>query len=279
MITNKDDLYNIKKRKTRLEALEERIISAEKLIAELNEELQEEGIHEIEKLEKTLQELKEIKQNIIETEEKDQHHVEKELNKISHESLLILNNEKVKIINENEKLKHTHKEREDYIKKLEDEIHRKNLEIEIRKKKESELLETNAVLEDNVKVLKSKAYGYDISKKFEIYQNKIHNEKKVHNQVDPNRNKPIEDDNLAYNLWERESGRNLRMPSKLEDLSKQKQLWIGNSTSNIEKFIYDLDASQKQNYSNTYNMNNMNNNQLSTNMRKFSPMIMNTKNI
>lgn len=281
MLTNKEDFT--KKRKTRLESLEERILTAEKLIEELNKELKDEELNEIAKLVKTLNELREMKQKIIDSEKNDRENIDEEVKRLTSEGLLLINMDKVRIMNENEAMKKNKIQREDYIKKLEEQIMMKNLAIELAKQKENELIEHNSILEDKVKSLKSKAYGYDIAKKFEIHQNKINNDKKLNNQIDPNRHKAVEDDNLAYNLWERENNNHLRNPSKLEDLTKQKQLWIGNSASNIEKLMFDINAkSMKNNNSNIItsinsgDTKNIDSN-LNSNMRKYSPMILNNK--
>jgi hypothetical protein len=133
-------------------------------------------------------------------------------------------------------------------------------------------METNSVLKNKVDDYKSKAYGYDISKKFEIHQNKLNNEKKANNQIDPNRNKAIEDNVLAYNLWEKQNIASQRNPSKLEDLTRQNQLWIGNSSNNIEKLVYDINSN------NLSNMENWNKNILHSNMRKYSPYVLNNLN-
>jgi hypothetical protein len=271
MITNKEDFT--KKRKTRLEALEERILNAEKLIEELNKELKEEGKKELTKFEQTLNELRDMKNTILEEQEKSKMNLDSAEKEVLNESMLLINTDKVRIENKNEELLKEKKELTEYIKRLHAEIMKKDLEIQIKKKQENDLLEQNAEQEDKIRVLRSKAYGYDIAKKFEIHQNKLknENEKKAH--------KLIEDEKLAYNFWERENMMQMKNPTKLDDLSKNKQLWINNPTSNIEKLMYDIDTNKVKSNSNIiqspYGNIKSKENNLGSNMRKYSPMILN----
>jgi len=273
MITNKDDFTQ--KRKTRLEILEERILAAQKLINELNQELKLEGVKEISKLESVLNDLRSMKENIIKKENIDNQILDTELRKINNDSLLLINNEKVRVLTQNEKLKFEKKEKNDQIKKLQDEILKLNLSLKIYKLKEDKLNEDNALLQEKFKNLESKAFGYDIAKKFEIHQNKLNTQKKYPNLVDPNKYRAIEDDQLANNFWEREKLTLNKSPSKLDDMAKQKGLWIGNSSSNIEKLMNDVNISKK----NEINLNMAKYSEsINTNMRKFSPMILNNRN-
>lgn len=273
MITNKDDFTQ--KRKTRLEILEERILAAQKLINELNQELKLEGVKEISKLESVLNDLRSMKENIIKKENLDNQILDTELRKINNDSLLLINNEKVRVLTQNEKLKFEKKEKNDQIKKLQDEILKLNLSLKIYKLKEDKLNEDNALLQEKFKNLESKAFGYDIAKKFEIHQNKLNTQKKYPNLVDPNKYRAIEDNQLANNFWEREKLNLNNSPSKLDDMAKQKGLWIGNSSSNIEKLMNDVNISKK----NEINLNMAKYSEsINTNMRKFSPMILNNRN-
>lgn len=273
MITNKDDFTQ--KRKTRLEILEERILAAQKMINELNQELKLEGVKEISKLESVLNDLRSMKENIIKKENIDNQILDTELRKINNDSLLLINNEKVRVLTQNEKLKFEKKEKNDQIKKLQDEILKLNLSLKIYKLKEDKLNEDNVLLQEKFKNLESKAFGYDIAKKFEIHQNKLNTQKKYPNLVDPNKYRAIEDDQLANNFWEREKLTLNKSPSKLDDMAKQKGLWIGNSSSNIEKLMNDVNISKK----NEINLNMAKYSEsINTNMRKFSPMILNNRN-
>ena len=275
MITNKDDFT--KKRKTRVEVLEERIINAELIIEELNKDLKEEGVKEISKIESVLNELREMKKKIIQIETEDNMIIEQQLLQINEESLLIINKDKIRVVDENEQLKKNKIEQDEFIRKLQEEMLSMKLSLNITRNKENELNEQNSILEEKLKKLKSEAYGFDIAKKFEMHQNKKNNEKKYLGHIDPNRNKAIEDNHLAYNLWERENITNPKYPSKLEDLTKQKGLWIGNSASSIDKLMYDIDYSEKKPENNLMGNNNRYQNSLNTNMRKISPMILSNK--
>lgn len=278
MITNKEDFT--KKRKTRLELLEDRIIQAENVIEELNKDLKEEGVNEIAKFEKVLEELREMQREIKEKEMNDNPNINEKIEKLQFESLLFINNDKVRIISQNKKLQKEMNAQKEELKKMQEDLMRKQLELEQERKKNNELLEANAVQDDKIKVLKSKAYGFDIAKKFEIHQNKINNDNK-HNKIDPNRGKYIEDKNLAYNFWERENIAEMRNPSKLDELSKQKQLWIGNPIGTIEKLMNDIESKNRKNEhtsNNPYGNNRTNNNNsLNSNMRKYSPLILTNK--
>jgi chromosome segregation ATPase len=274
MITNKDDFT--KKRKTRIEILEERIIAAQNMINELNQELKEEGVKEISKLESVLNDLRLMKEKLIEKEKLDNEILDEELRKMNNDSLLIINNEKVRVVMESEKLKSEKKEKDDQIKKLQEEILKLNLSLKNYKNKEDKLNEDNAVLQEKFKNLESKAYGYDIAKKFEMHQNKLNTQKRYPNIIDPNKYRAIEDDHLANNFWEREKLTSNKSPSKLDDLAKQKGLWIGNSSSNIEKLMNDVNISKR----NEVNLNMAKySDSINTNMRKFSPMILNNSSI
>ena len=103
-----------------------------------------------------------------------------------------------------------------------------------------------------------------------IYQNKLNNEKTYNSNIDPNRNKTIENENLAFSLWEKQYSQNIKHPTKLDEISKTNGLWIGNSASNIEKFLHEVNSSKNR-------KENSGNELINTNMRKYSPMIINNK--
>lgn len=263
----------IKTRRTRLELLEERISRAEKLIEDLKLEFKEEDVKEMNKLQNILLDLRDMKHNLLKVEAEDNINLAQKIKQLTENSLLILNNHKVEIANENEKLKLEKEKNNDYIRKLEQDIIKKNFEMESAKKKENQLNEINSSLEENLRIFKSKAYGYDIAKKFEIYQNKLNNEKFNKMNIDPNKNKNIEDEYLAFSLWEKQYNKNISYPTKLDDIARHNGLWIGNSQSNVEKLLYEIDSSNKRE---KYSYNNSNTS-INTNMRKYSPMIINNQ--
>ena len=244
MIIQKEEF--IKKRRTRIEIVEERILNAEKILEQVKEEFREEDEKELYKLHNILSDLREMKLNILKIEAEEKLNLDKKVNELKGNSLLILNNAKVEIMNENEKMKSIKTDDEDYIRKLEKELMLKNLELELVKTQEDKLLEVNSSLGDEIRILKSKAYGYDIAKKYEYYINKVNNEKTYINSIDPNRNKTIENDKLAISLWEKQFAKNLKNPTKLDDISKHNLLWIGNSSSNAQKLIYDIESLSKK---------------------------------
>lgn len=117
--------------------------------------------------------------------------------------------------------------------------------------------------------LKSKAYGYDINKKLEYQQQRVKPYGNNANYMD--------DDN---GLWDNEGrqGNNMR----LDQLAKEKQLWIGNPSQNIDKLVNDMDKNYKSNYdeinSNNPPNNYYSNNNINSNLRKYSPLILDQQN-
>ena len=118
--------------------------------------------------------------------------------------------------------------------------------------------------------LKAKAYGYDINKKLEYQQQRV---KPYGNTGHYNEG----DDGL----WENENKINSNL--KLDQLAKDKQLWIGNPTQNIDKLMNDMDKNHVGNNSNYdenvnhpggYYNNISSNSNLNSNLRKYSPLIL-----
>jgi hypothetical protein len=158
---------------------------------------------------------------------------------------------------ENDRLKEKIKEQNEYIKKLETEL------IETRTRmmnmsKNADLLQGSLVNKEvEVNKLKSKAYGYDINKKLEYQQQRV---------------KPYGSNNYGdddYGLWENEN-RNNKNNLKLDQLAKEKQLWIGNPSQNIEKLVNDMD----KNYQAHEEQINYRDNNINSNLRKYSPLIL-----
>ena len=211
------------------------------------------------------------------------------------------------------KLKHAHQnlinkdnEKNNYIKKLETEIVNQRIELEEIKKSDNEHLLKISAYEDQIRILKSKVFGYDIAKKYEYY--------KEHEASNNNQNAHLKDDNLAFSMWEKENYGERVAPSRLNKLENEKQMWISNAQNNINKLENDVklansykgernfamnndednglwtktpeEARSKNknngfnNYGNRYNRNNGNNNGENSmgNMRRIAPMIMNNKN-
>jgi hypothetical protein len=164
--------------------------------------------------------------------------------------------------------------------------------MENLKKNQNENMVVISTLEDQIRILKSKVFGFDIAKKYEFYKDHTNN-----------RNNPISnirDENLAYAMWEKENYNNKNV-NKLEKIEDEKNLWIRDSKNNIDKLIKDVNSANKvdlnnidnrnsfnnnnnglmnswskKNYSNIYN-NNFNsdkNNSLGTHMRNYTPMIL-----
>lgn len=189
-----------------------------------------------------------------------------------------------------------------YIKKLENEIITQRLSLEELKKTEGEHLLQISTLQDQIRILKSKVFGYDIAKKYEYYK-----------EHEPSKgpSSHIQDENLAYSMWEKENYAERKAPTKLNKLENEKQMWIANSNSNINKLENDVKLANSYRFGKNLGINNDEDNGLWTktpneaknkngnygfnnyssgykradnqgmnelgNMRKITPMIMNNK--
>lgn len=248
----------LKTRKTRVEALNERINQADTFISEIGKDQESLNINNLSRMQKIMSELGELR-NKLNTNQ-SQNEIDTEVNNLPEKSLIALSVGKIKILNENIKLNEKQRQSDEYIKQLENQLLSQRLEIETLKKAENEQLVQVSTLEDQIRILKSKAFGYDISKKFDYYKDKELKQSQV---------AQVEDENLAYAMWEKENYAGRKMPTKLDQIQSQKQMWISNSKSNIDKLVNDIDASNRP------VNNSINKGQLSTNMRKVSPMILN----
>jgi len=270
MIVIKDELLN--KTQTRYEILEERILKIENNIKNICKDVNLEGMKEIEKLNSVLNELEDFKDKIKNIQETETINLEKESKIILNDSLLILNNDKIRIINVNENLIREKREKDCVINKLLEEIKILSEEKKQTNRSHQEFIKDNNALEEKLKSLQSRAYGYDIAKKFEMYQNKLNNERESI-VVKANKFNSLDSEQMAYNFWEKESNGNSKHLTKLEDLTKQKDLWIGNPFSNVDKFMKeDKTFSQP-----SMESNGRRNPPLQTNMRKISGMILDNK--
>ena len=209
------------------------------------------------------------------------------------------------ILNElNQKLLDSQKEKNEYVKKLESEVVNQRISLEELKKAENEHLLKISAYEDQIRILKSKVFGYDISKKYEYF--------KEHESLNNNQNAHIQDDNLAFSMWEKENYGERKAPSSLNKLENEKQMWISNAQNNINKLENDVKLANSyrgernfamnndednglwtktpeearlksknngfNNYGNKYNRNNNQGESNLGNMRRIAPMIMNNKN-
>jgi hypothetical protein len=294
-----DDIF--KTRKTRMEVLDDRIREADLFLNSLlpkekKEELEknneinsqeEEKTENIEntsktqkfitKMEKMIEELNKLKNNNV-----DSSQIQSEVSKLPPESLIQLSFSKVSVKKEYEKSKKNSIEKDEYIKKLEDEVLKGRIDMEKIKKNESENMSKIATLEDQIRILKSKVFGYDIGKKYEYYKEHQDSNHPLAN---------IQDDKLAFSMWEKENY-NSRIPNKLNQMENEKEMWIKNSQNNIDKLVKDVNNANSYNLRNddpwiTKPNNNKNafdnsfkNNQSSlSGMRRYAPTILkNNKN-
>ena len=232
----------------------------------------------------------------------DEGELDNQVANLPKDGLIILSLSKNKLLNQHKKLKDSQEEKNEYIKKLENEIVNQRIALEQVKKSENEHLLKISAYEDQIRILKSKVFGYDIAKKYEFY--------KEHEASNNNQNAHIQDENLAFSMWEKENYGERKFPSSLNKLENEKQMWISNAQNNINKLENDVKLANSykgernfamnndednglwtktpeearnrnknngfNNYGHRYNRNNQENNM--GNMRRIAPMIMNNKN-
>ena len=235
----------------------------------------------------------------------DEGQLDQEIEELPKNGLIILSLSKNKLKNQHLKLQNSQEEKNNYIKKLENEVVNQRIALEEVKKAENEHLLKISAYEDQIRILKSKVFGYDIAKKYEFY--------KEHESSNNPNNAHIQDDNLAFSMWEKENYGERKVPTRLNKLENEKQMWISNAQNNINKLENDVKLANSYKGGRNYNMNNDEDNGLWTktpeearnkngnnkfnnygngykknsgnnqgenigNMRKFAPMIMNNKN-
>ncbi|MCQ2821353.1 MAG: hypothetical protein MJ252_29175 [archaeon] len=279
----------IKARKTRIEALADRINEANNYVNSMlpdesgkNEELSSQKF--MNKLNNILEDFKgiEAKQQGI---SKDK--IKAEVDALPERSLLELSLAKAKLKEECQKTAEDLQQKDTIIKNLELELISRRQEIEQKRQEELKNQELITSLQQQVAVLRSKTFGYDISKKYEYYKDKQSKAGPVGK---------IDDENLAFAMWEKENydNRRAKVTTSLDQLENSKDMWIS-SANKTGKVIKDVDLANSYNNVNGIRSNNYNynynqsmknpsvNNQggsqrgLGTNMRKYTPMIFNDK--
>ena len=216
----------------------------------------------------------------------DEGELNKEVASLPKRGLIELSLSKHLLYKKHEKMMNSDNEKNNYVKKLENEIVNQRLSLEDLKKAESEHLLQISTLEDQIRILKSKVFGYDIAKKYEYYkEHESANGPSAH----------IQDDNLAFSMWEKENYGERRAPTKLNKLENDVKLAnsyrAGNNfgNNNEEKDIWTVTPEQARNRNGNNGFNNYGpgykrydggNNQGGNpmgNMRRVAPMIMNNK--
>ena len=234
----------------------------------------------------------------------DEGTLDQEVANLPRNGLIVLSLSKNKLKKQHQKLFESQQEKNDYIKKLENEIVNQRISLEEIKKAENEHLLKISAYEDQIRILKSKVFGYDISKKYEFF--------KEQQNSNSNQNAHIQDENLAFSMWEKENYGERKAPSSLNKLENEKQMWISNAQNNINKLENDVNLANSyksgrnfamnndednglwtktpeearlknknngfNNYGNKYNRNNNQGESNLGNMRRIAPMIMNNKN-
>jgi len=85
------------KRKTRADDLDDRLAQAELLIEKLEEDMRNEGFKEVEKLNQILTEINTMKDKVKSTINNNESSLDSELKQVSTNSLILINNDKVKV--------------------------------------------------------------------------------------------------------------------------------------------------------------------------------------
>ena len=236
----------------------------------------------------------------------DENELDKEVDLLPKRALIEMSLSKAKLVKQEEIKKQSEIEKDEYIKKLENEIVNQRLSLEKLTKADGEHLLQISTLQDQIRILKSKTFGYDIAKKYEYYKDhETANGPSAH----------IQDENLAYSMWEKENFAERKAPTKLNKLENEKQMWIRNPQNNINKLENDVNLANSYKAGNNFGINNDEDNGLWTktpeqarnrngnsnfnnygagykrydgsnnqggnslgNMRRVAPMIMNNKN-
>ena len=177
----------------------------------------------------------------------DENELDKEIAELPKRGLLELSLSKTRLNKKHEKIINSDTEKNKYIKKLENEIINQRLSLEELKKAEAEHLLQISTLQDQIRVLKAKVFGYDISKKYEYYkEHESANGPSAH----------IQDENLAFSMWEKENYAERKAPTKLNKLENEKQMWIANTQNNINKLENDVKIANSYRAGNNFGINN-----------------------
>ena len=301
-IVSKEGTINLKTLEQKINLPEENNLeSSENKVSEKGQDIEVNSPF-ILRMQFILNELNQLKEN----SNMDEAELDKQVAELPKNGLLVLSLSKNKLIHQHQKLKDSQEEKNNYIKKLENEMVNQRVALEEIRKAENEHLLKISAYEDQIRILKSKVFGYDIAKKYEYY--------KEHEASNKNNNAHIQDENLAFSMWEKENYGERVNPSRLNKLENEKQMWISNAQNNINKLENDVNLANSykgernfamnsdednglwtktpeearmrnknngfNNYGNKYNRNTGNNNQENSlgNMRRIAPMIMNNKN-
>ena len=297
-IVSKEGTVNLKTLEAKIMPTDENNIEESK--EQLNTKEIEINSPFINRMQFILNELNQLKNNSTINEGE----LDKEVINLPKDGLIILSLSKNKLKIQHQKLLDSQKEKNEYVKKLESEVVNQRISLEELKKAENEHLLKISAYEDQIRILKSKVFGYDISKKYEYF--------KEHESLNNNQNAHIQDDNLAFSMWEKENYGERKAPSSLNKLENEKQMWISNAQNNINKLENDVKLANSyrgernfamnndednglwtktpeearlksknngfNNYGNKYNRNNNQGESNLGNMRRIAPMIMNNKN-
>ena len=177
----------------------------------------------------------------------DEGELDREVASLPKSGLIELSLSKNKLYRKHQTLIENEENKNNYVKKLENEIVEQRLALEDLKKAEGEHLLQISTLEDQIRILKTKVFGYDIAKKYEYY--------KEHESAN-GPSSHIQDENLAYSMWEKENYGERKAPTKLNKLENEKQMWISNPQNNINKLENDVKLANSYRAGNNFGMNN-----------------------
>jgi len=160
-IVSKEGTVNLKTIEQKIVSSEENnVTESENKIPEKNPEIEVSSPF-ILRMQFILNELNQLKQN-SNINEAD---IDAQVAELPKDGLTILAISKNKLIHEHQNLKNSQNEKNNYIKKLETEIVNQRIALEEIKKSENEHILKISAYEDQIRILKSKVFGYDIAKK------------------------------------------------------------------------------------------------------------------
>lgn len=239
----------INQSKLRTEDLSDRIIKLEKQLNYISLNHINDQETEVSKLQQLLSQLKDI-QNTLNYKKEDEI-IENSINEFKEDGLLLLNIDNVKLRQDKEDIMNEMKKMKEQMKKIQEQniLFKSNITELIQSN--NELIQINALQEEHINNLKGKAFGADLNPSIE--QNKKRNSLLVNDQ------RILEGQNMNNNLWDK-SNIGYNKEFKIDDYAKEKQLWIGNASHNLESVRKSQQDEPK------------------SNMRQYSKMLISNKN-
>jgi len=161
-----------------------------------------------------------------------------------------------------DKIRDEMKKQQEMMNKMVNEQMEQKVQYEKLLKRNNELLDKESELQDKLAVMQSKAYGFDAAQKVDLYKSNQKRNFNTYDQHDPLRHKidTQMDHQPGYNFWEKEN--KIGHSTRLDDLAKEKDLWVNNQDKNVHKLVNDIDRSGKinNNVGGNYGSNSNSNN-------------------